>query len=248
MGKYNSSKTRVTPLFNKIGSDDSMLNELFKLFKYKVPKFENESVLEICYGKNEKRIPAPKSMLTWMLNNLSELNKLPNYGIKNNESQSYIKRKLLFAGDSKTLKEAIDAVSNVEKSSDSRWYVFEGKTAPDIYIKTKESIFIGEAKRTERNITTKTLWLKNRDQLIRHIDSLLDQEKEIYSFYLLENKTFKNYYEQSMKLYNDRSYFESNLKHRNEQQIDRAFKSFIGFIFWEDLAEKFDIPFPEINE
>jgi hypothetical protein len=245
MGKYNSSKTRVTPLFDHIGSDFKRLNDLFKLFNSNSPRFENGSVLELCYGKNEKKIPASKSMLIWMLNNIQELNKLPNYGASNDKSKTYRKRELLFSGDSKTFEEAIEAVENSDKISGNNWYNFEGKTSPDIFIKTKDSIFIGEAKRTERKITTETLWLKNRDQLIRHIDSLLDQEKDIYSFYILEGKTFKKNYEESMKLYNDKSYFERNLKHRNEEEVNRAFQSFIGFIFWEDLANQFGVIFPE---
>lgn len=244
MGKYNSTNTRVTPLFDHIGSDIIMLNDLFKLFNSSIPNFENGSVLELCYGKNEKKIPASKSMLNWMLNNIQEL-KIHNYGASNNKSKTYKRRERLFAGDSKTLAEAIEALENMDKFSSNKWYIFEGKTSPDIYIKTKDSIFIGEAKRTEKKITTETLWLKNRDQLIRHIDSLLDQEKDIYSFYILEGKTFKKNYEESMKLYNDKSYFKRNLKHRNEEEVNRAFQSFIGFIFWEDLANQFEITFPE---
>tara|TARA_R110000850_G_scaffold218852_3_gene344474 strand:+ start:76199 stop:76945 length:747 start_codon:yes stop_codon:yes gene_type:complete len=245
MGKYNSTKTRVVPLFDHIGSDFIRLNDLFKLFNSNSPRFEKGSVLELCYGNNEKKILASKSMLIWMLNNIQELNKLPNYGASNDKSKTYKKRELLFAGDSKTFAEAIEAVEKIDKFSGNNWYIFEGKTSPDIFIKTKDSIFIGEAKRTERKITTGTLWLKNRDQLIRHIDSLLDQEKDIYSFYILEGKTFKKYYEKSMKLYNDKSYFQRNLKHRNDEEVNRAFHSFIGFIFWEDLANQFRITFPD---
>lgn len=245
MRKFDSSKTRVKPLFDHIGTDNKKLNDLFSLFSPKTPKFEKNSILEICFGENEKKIPASKSMLLWLLENLTLLNKVDNYGTTDTKSETYKKRKSLFSGDLNTMAEALNAVNNMTKSVERKWYIFEGKTSPDVYIETEDSIFIGEAKRTERNITTKTLWLNNRDQLIRHIDSLLDQKKNIYSFYLLEGKSFKNYYEKSIKLYSDKSYFESNLKHRNLKEVDRASESFIGYIFWEDLASRFGINFPE---
>ena len=243
MGKYDSTKTRVVPLFDFINSNHDELNKLFSVFGMD-KSFEKNSIIKICYGKNEAKIPASKSMLIWMLENLDKLSNVTNYGTNNQNSDTFKKRELLFSGDSKTFDEAIDSVKNMPKGTERKWYIFEGKTSPDIYIETNDSIFIGEAKRTERDITTKTMWLKNRDQLIRHIDSKLDQSKKIYSFYILEKKDFEKYYEKSMKHYYIKEYFKSNLEHRSDEFVDRALKSFIGIAFWEDLAELYKLTFP----
>ncbi|MBC8383548.1 MAG: hypothetical protein H8E22_07090 [Candidatus Cloacimonetes bacterium] len=169
-----------------------------------------------------------------------------NYGVKNKNSRTYRKREKLFSGDILIKDEAIKIINSKSKLPEREWYILEGNTFPDIFIKTEDSIFIGEAKRTEKDITTKTRWLGQRDQLIRHIDSLLDQSKPIYSFYILEKKEFlKGLYKEKMEFYKKKEYFELNLKHRSNSSIDRAFNSFIGYAFWDDIAINFGINFPD---
>lgn len=245
MGIRNSSLTRVKPLFDFIDSDIDKLNRLFELFKYNKRLVQN-SIIEIRYGENEKEMPPSKSLIIWMLQNLNELKKIDNFGVDSVDSESYKKRKLLFSGDTKTLDEALKIIQTNSKLPKRAWYIFEGNTFPDIYVETSDSIFIGEAKRTEKDITTKTKWLTNRDQLIRHIDSLLDQPKDIYSFYILEKEVYLNgVYKERMESYSNKDYFHQNLKHRDDSNISRAFSSYIGFVFWDDIADCFNISFPD---
>lgn len=245
MGIRNSSLTRVKPLFDFIDSDIDKLNRLFELFD-KNQRIEQNSLIEIRYGDNEKKIPPSKSILIWMLQNLNVLNKVDNFGVSSVDSETYKRRKLLFSGDTKTINEAINIIQTKPKLPERDWYIFEGNTSPDIFIETTDSIFVGEAKRTEKDITTKTKWLCNRDQLIRHIDSLLDQPKKIYSFYILEKEEYlKGSYKKSMESYSNKDYFNQNLKHRDFSIIERAFNSFIGFVFWDDIADCFNISFPD---
>ena len=249
MGKRNSSLTRVKPLFDFIKSDIDKLNRFFELFENTNKRVKQNSLIEIRYGNNEKKIPPPKSLLIWMLQNLNDLNKVNNYGVSNISSETYKKRSELFSGNTKLIDEAINTIKTKTKLPERDWYIFEGNTFPDIFIETTDSIFIGEAKRTEKDITTKTIWLNQRDQLIRHIDSLLDLPKPIYSFYILEKEEYlKGTYKKRMELYSKKNYFKENLKHRDDSTIERAINSFIGFVFWEDIADCFDISFPdEIN-
>lgn len=247
----DSSLTRVKPLFDFIGSDEDKLNQFLRLFKSNISNVKKNSIIETRYGKNEKKIPPSKSLLIWMLQNLTELNDVKNFGVKNVNSRTYQKRKDLFSGDKKLADEAIRIVQSKFELPDNAWYIFEGKTHPDIFLETTDSIFIGEAKRIEKDITTTTKWLNQRDQLIRHIDSLLDQLKPIYSFYILEQSEYsKGPYKESMIDYSKKEYFLKNLRHRGDSLIERAMSSFIGFIFWEDIAECFkEINFPDkIND
>lgn len=246
MGIRDSSLTRVKPLFDFIGSDAEKLNQLLGLFKSNIPEIKKNSIIEIRYGDNEKEIPPPRSLLIWMLQNLKELNEVKNFGVDSVNSETYQKRKDLFSGDKKTVDDAIQIIQSKTKLPDRAWYIFEGKTHPDILIETKDSIFIGEAKRTEKDITTTTKWLNKRDQLIRHIDSVLDQPKKIYSFYILDkNEYLKGHYRERMELYSKKEYYQENLRHRDDSSIEKAMKSFIGFIFWDDIAEYFKLEFPD---
>jgi len=246
MGVRDSSLTRVKPLFDFIDSDEDKLNQLFGFFKSNISKIEKKSIIEIRYGSNEKKIPPSRSLLIWMLQNLKELNKVNNFGVDNVDSETYQKRKALFSGDNKIVDDAIQIIQTKSKLPDRGWYIFEGKTHPDIFIETTDSIFIGEAKRTEKDITTTTKWLNNRDQLIRHVDSVLDQSKQVYSFYILDKSEYLNgCYKERMKLYSKKEYYKENLRHRDNSSIEKAMNSFIGFIFWEDIGESFKIKFPD---
>ena len=246
MGEKNSSLTRVKPLFDFIDSDIDKLNRFLELFQDNNKRINQDSLIEIRYGENEKKIPPPKSILIWILENINTLNKVKNFGVKNINSETYKKRSELFSGNRKLINEAINIIKSETKLPEKGWYIFEGNTFPDIFIDTSDSIFIGEAKRTENDITTKTIWLNKRDQLVRHIDSLLDQPKSIYSFYVLEKEEYlKGTYKKRMELYSKKDYFKENLKHRDDKSIERAFNSFIGFVFWEDISDYFEISFPD---
>ena len=243
MGEKNSTETRVKPLFDFIDSDINKLNQLLGMFD-KNQKIEKDSLIKIQYkdgknGEKEERLPPSKSLLIWMLKNLNELNKEKNYDTKSISKETV----------EKTLDEAIRKINSSSKLPNQAWYIFEGVSSPDIFIETTNSIYVGEGKRTEPNTTTNTTWLKQRDQLIRYIDSLLDQPKNIYSFYILEKETYlKRAYAESMKLYSSKDYFNQNLRHRDEVEILRAFNSYIGFLFWEDIADYFKISFPDFPD
>ena len=247
MGIKNSSLTRVEPLLDKFNSDIYKLNSLISMFKADITPFE--SLIKIKYGKEEIGIPPPKSHLLWLIDNYKIMSKPKDFGSQEGR-ETYNLRKKLFGGDEKTIEEAKKLLQNKNTIPKSAWYIFEGYTFPDIYIETDKAIFIGEAKRTEKNITTKTMWLAERDQLIRHIDAVLDSPKQIFSFYILENKEYnKGVYKKSMELYRDIDYFKRNMKHRDDKDIQSAFESFIGFVFWEDIANEFNIDFPDkIND
>ena len=132
MGIRDSTITRVKPLFDFIGKDKDKLNRFFSLFNVPIPKIEQEKlVIPIRYGKNEKLIPPPKSLLIWMLRNLGELNYLNEFGVEEG-SETYKKRKKLFAGDQMVLNEALHLVKSKNPLPKNAWYMFEGYTHPDI--------------------------------------------------------------------------------------------------------------------
>lgn len=243
MGKKNSSLTRVKPLLDSLSKDLDKLNRFIALLNRELI-IDSNTIVEIRYGENEKRIPPSKSHLIWMLHNLHELNRFKESDVSK-ESKTYKQRLKLFNGDPYTLQQAKELIEKRTTVPDRAWYVFEGYTVPDIYIETNDSIYVAEAKRTEKDITKATKWLSQRDQLIRHIDALLDQSKTIYSFYILEKEYYlTGNYKKSMRCYEKEDYFKINLKHRDFCQIERAFKSYLGYVFWEDIAEYFGFSFP----
>lgn len=239
MGKYNSSLTRVVPLIDHLSKLNDFPQNLISIYNTEFNL--NEEPIEICYGKFEKKIMPAKSLLKHLINNIHIINK-DSLG-SDNGTKSYKNRIDLFALDEAKKLEALQLIEN-DKNCYQKWYVFEGYTHPDIYIETDNYILIGEAKRTEKSFTTKTKWLNERDQLLRHIDSVLDSGKQVISFLIIDNE-LKNTAEYKIGLarYKDREYFKKHLPHRSEMEINIAMKSYIGFTTWQKYEEKFKIEY-----
>lgn len=240
MRKYDSTKTRVTPLFDYIGVDIEKLNRMLALINPAV-NLESE-IISRNYGNNEKTIPPSPSLLKWCIRNYEKLNQERNEHSKEKSPETYKQRKRLFTGDLTTINNAINKIDE-NPTIQKKWYIFEGYTHPDIFIETDDFLLIGEAKRTENKITDKTEWLKPRDQLIRHVDALIDNTtKRIISFYLIDRKKESEY---KMDRYQELNYYEKSLPHRKKKEIEQIFQSYVGYTCWDSLEIEFGIKFPD---
>ena len=239
MGEKNSSLTRVQPVFDYINLDTQKLNQFFSLFDKKVSI--TSKILFCKYGENEASISPPKELLLWCINNIDKLNSTEFEKIKESDSTTHRKRYALYTKDSATKQEALTELNN-EHLPQKAWYIFEGYTHPDIFIETEIEIFIGEAKRTENKLTTSTTWMSERDQLIRHVDSVIDTKKKIYSFFIFENPNIYN-----LENYKKFEYFEKSLPHRDKLKTKEIMDTFIGFTTWEKINILFDnnIDYPD---
>lgn len=230
MEKKNSTKTRVEPLFNYIGKDIDKTNKLLSIFDKKI---SISSSIEKCnYGKEEMAIPPNKDLLIWCINNPDKLKR----------KETFEKRCKFFQKDEKTINEALKKLTK-EKLPQKAWYIFEGPTKPDIYIETNDQIFVGEAKRTEPNLTKSTDWLADRDQLIRHIDAVIDLGKKVYSFFIVEDATKYDF-----SIYSDFCYFKKSLPHRTDDMVQKIMGTFLGVITWEQVNQTFNNQIPYIDK
>ena len=247
MGKKDSTKTRVEPLMDYLGKNVDRINQFLSLFGRNVQI--NDNIKDICYGKKtdgypgEKSIPAPVSLLRWYIENANQLERSANKQDKNGHpsKETIEKREAFFDCDDTIVKEADEGIKKLEKNNKDNytygysWYIFEGKTNPDIYIETESAIFVGEAKRTEPELTGSVKWYKQRDQLIRHVDSVFDSGKKVYSFFILDNKEYANLEKHGK----DFEYYKKSLPHRTEAEIKEIMKTYIGCITWSELVLKF---------
>lgn len=243
MGIKNSSLTRVKPLFDKIGKAPDAIEELLSMMSGYRGLIVDYSDIEIIYGEKEKHLPPPKSLLLWQIENKEKLTIPKNYGVEPS-SPSFPKRKAFFNGNEDLILEAKKSLIDGQNAS-GKWYAFEGSTVPDIYIETPSHIFIGEAKRTELQLTTDTTWLEERDQMVRHIDAVLDNPKEVIAFFIFNKEGFEKRFASKIDRYRDADYLKSSLPHRDLSEVERVAETFVGYAFWEDIAERFGIKFPD---
>jgi len=239
---HDSTKTRVIPLFKFFSGDITKVNKLLSLLSEPNKVLLSDNNLIIRYGTNEMTIPPTKKLLNWCIENLPLLMIPKNYGVKPN-SETYNKRDILFNGDANTKSNSkSEAINLLHQNKLPKWYIFEGYTHPDIYIETEDTIIVGEAKRIEPKLTNSTHWLKNRDQLIRHVDSIIDNGKKVYSFLIISEDKISAY---KLESYNNLSYYKQSLPHRNDMEIEKIKNTYLGYTTWEEIQNAFGINFPD---
>lgn len=254
MGAKDSTLTRVVPLMEYLNKDISKINRLLQLFEKKVSL--NTEVIGYRYGKKsngdpgEQSIPAKAELLEWYILHPEKLDSSQN--VQKNGSPSIstiIARKEFFNGSKLRKEEALSAIERIKTKRNytygKKWYYFEGYTNPDIYIETNSVILIGEAKRTENHLTNEVLWYKNRDQLIRHVDSIFGTKrannKKIYSFYILDEKNIGTL--KDVKDYPKEKTLKDSLPHLTEEERLAIKNTYLGYTTWEKISSKFGIIF-----
>ncbi len=241
-GIKDSTKTRVIPLMNHIGKDIKMINDLFSLISKVRPIAENDSDIKIFFDDKEKKLCPKQELLEWYVTNYDKLIKVKNFGSSNKDTQD--NRREILNGSKEKIEEALSLIRQ-NPTATKKWYIFEGYSQPDIYIETSSAIYIGEAKRTERNLTTSTQWLDPRDQLIRHADSVIDGDKDVFFFFLIDEEKESIY--DLARYEDDFDYYKASLPHRSDKEdsIKKIMKSYCGYTTWQKISEKFGITFPD---
>jgi len=98
MGKYDSTRTRVTPVFDHLAaSETSWLEPLLSLpsagHQEPLPWAERSMLVdELRYGQSEKPLPAPGKLLEWLTRNARDVSEEGLVGLSAHSAQ---KRRLL---------------------------------------------------------------------------------------------------------------------------------------------------------
>lgn len=213
MGKYDSSKYRVCPLMNFIGDNVERLSQLLRIVE--------------CDGI----VSMPDIRISTILESAYKdeeqskkekvLSPLPQH--------LEVMKKLNLEGK---LKGTPPVNSELEKG-----------THPDIFIETDKHVIVIEAKWTEKSTTRQTTYLKNRDQLIRHIEGAINYapKKDIMAFYIVDEHVFvdnrpKNQTRLSFDGFCLTLKQETVQKPNLVQTIKSAYK---GYTSWQKIESKF---------
>jgi hypothetical protein len=200
LGKYDSSITRVSPVFDRLYQmDKTGLTWLPKLLKlpeipnHPSPEFEDtSSIIEARWENNEKPLSAPRSLVRWLIQNLFPPD-------RSNQKENEItkkKRQALKQKDPKVIQEALKLLEQTDLP-ERAWYILEGPSQPDVYLETGNMIVVIEGKRTEPIPTTTTKWMPARHQMLRHIDCSweIKGSKRVCGFFIVEGDGRADAYE-----------------------------------------------------
>lgn len=258
MGKLNSSKARVAPVFDMLRGQDptgaTWLPVLLELGSRRgacrPPTFSTLGTDHPAWwGKNERRLRPPASLLKWLVLNLHTLRDHPIGDSDWGSDEVKAKRQLLVAGDPDTVAEALDLLESTPRAR--AWYVMEGASAPDVMLEADTFVLVIEGKRTETGATTATTWMPRRSQILRHMDSAYEVAggRVVLGLMIVEecdDVTFRptqRWLDEAAKQVSD-DLIEASLPHRSGAVRQQLVDGFLGVTTWRAVAERCGLPWP----
>ena len=155
--RYDSSITRVAPVFEALKARGHIPASLPRLCE--LPERDGQPVgawaepgelEEAAWWPTEKRLDPPRALLEHLISELAG----------SGRPTTVAERDKLFAGDEQALERALVALGAGSGFGRRAWYLFEGRTSVDAYIRTDRYIVLVEGKRTEAGPTTGTSWME----------------------------------------------------------------------------------------
>jgi hypothetical protein len=249
MGKYDSSKTRVAPVFNCLRAKDptgrSWLPKLLDLpnrrNEISLPSNCDFTIQRACWEPNEIKLDPPVALLSWLIRNPTR----PKSGELSADPVKQTKRRELISGCENRLVEALALLRHNPHNED--WHIVEGQTRPDVFIVTRDVSIVIEGKRTEREATTCTTWMAGRHQMLRHIDCAWEirAKKQVIGFFIVEGDGNEgdippHWLDYSRKT-TSAAAMGASLPHRGPEEQGGIASCFIGVTTWQTVCREFGI-------
>jgi hypothetical protein len=241
MGKNDSSKTRVRPIFRALyesGQSGSWVDELLLMGASR--PFASVGHLTDPPHFEFLAVP-PKQFLRWLVENPQ---KWPtNWEAIKMRNEILEARRRLARGEpakSKAL-EAIDLASTL--SSDySGWWCLEGPSRVDCALFAENAVIFIEGKRTEREPSKTTTFCANRNQMARNLDCARryghDNGLDYYAMLVIEQGNSSR----TSAAKKIAGQLALSLPHLSPSELQETEQHYLGFTTWKDIVDRFRLP------
>lgn len=247
MGKLDSTKTRVSPVFNELRHADAT-GRAWVAPLLALPRRDGAVVDRVItpplhentfrYGDDEVQLDPPRSLLRWMVEHPERL-QWPKQA-DDQDVTTQAKRKALLANDPAVRAEALALLAKGQPQQ--TWYVLEGRSRPDVFFETDDAIVVIEGKRTEPRPTRKVTWLPGRDQMLRHLDCAWDLrgDRRVFGFMIVEGDAdgvVPNQWRNACAEAVTADALERSLPHRSSDERAEIAASFLGATTWNHVTD-----------
>jgi hypothetical protein len=253
MGIFDSSRTRVAPVFGRLQCLDPSgrlwlqgLLELANTRKAQRPDAGPSRLRVAKWWPREARLAAPPGLLRWLLENAEEPRDAAAWGRKPEVKEN---RRRVVDRDAATLAQALRNLEE-RRPSPRAWYVLEAPSQPDVYLDSDDIVIVVEGKRTETAPTTSTAWMKVRHQMLRHLDAAWEHRagRRIYGLYIVEAVAASNPCEPPFTWHAavestiSDEVLRGSLPHRTPDERSQIASALLGVTTWQAVCDEFQIP------
>lgn len=229
MGKYNSSLTRVQPVFRQAeGREDDFVRRILAIPIFGRRPSLPESPGRVISLRFEPALTPPVSLLSWLIRNL------PKQPLSKASDITFEKRLALYNRDPATIEEALTKLR--AGNTNSAWHIFEGPTVPDAVIETENMVIVIEGKRTETP-SCGTEWMPGRHQMWRHLDAAWEirGHRSVYGLMIVDESNFSLWARYGRELYSRKTMAES-FPHRSRIERRQIISTFAGVVTWQTVC------------
>ena len=157
------------------------------------------------------------------------------------------KRARLLEGDHEVMAEALRLLRS--EYVPRAWYIFEGRTCPDVLLIAKDAIVVVEGKRTEPSATTDASWLPRRHQIWRHIDAAweLRGRRAVYGFFIVEGDpedegwSVPKHWRSVASHALSPDVLGTSFQHRSGEDSQAIASALLGVTTWRQVCERFSL-------
>jgi len=252
MGIFDSSRTRVAPVFGRLQCLDPSgrlwlqgLLELANTRKAHRPDAGSSRLRVAKWWPREAKLAAPPGLLRWLLENAEEPRDAAAWGGRPEVREN---RRRVVDRDADTLAQAFRSLEE-GRPSPRAWYVLEGPSQPDVYLDSDDVVLVVEGKRTETAPTTSTAWMKVRHQMLRHLDAAWEHRagRRIYGLYIVEAETSSAFeppftWHAAVESTITDEVLRGSLPHRTPDERLQIADALLGVTTWQAICDEFQIP------
>ena len=253
MGIYDSSRTRIAPVFGRLQCLDPSgrlwlqgLLELANTRKLPRPQAGTSRLRVAKWWPREARLAAPPGLLRWLLENAEEPHTATAWGRR---PEVMANRRRVVDRDAETLAAALQSLQE-RRPSARAWYVLEGPSQPDVYLDSADAVIVVEGKRTETAPITSTAWMRVRHQMLRHLDAAWEyrQGRRIYGLYIVEAEKGttsvepSSAWQEAVELTISDEVLKGSLPHRSSDEQLQIASALLGVTTWQAVCDEFQIP------
>jgi len=240
VGRYDSSKTRVRPIFEALYAQDESGSWVEPLLRMggRSPLIHLGRLVEP--PRFELVAPPPKAFLFWLVKNPTEW---PENWKKLKARQEIRDARLLLA-DGSNLTDALAAIERAGNTSKgySGWWCLEGSTHVDCALFMENAVVFIEGKRTEYGPSKSIGFAQKRNQIMRNLECVQSYGRmrglDYYAMLVIEDGD----QHRATIAADVANHVADSFPHLSRPEIRDIEKHYLGYTTWKRIVDEFHLP------